>query len=355
MRALRTPLLAAALALVLLGLPSPAHGALYWFAGVRSTTITLCFVGDALTSRPDRVQQVRDYLREFEYAANIRFDYRGTCPAPTTQANGNDSYANDIRVILPSINISGTGAVPGKGCPMFKDANGHYNGGNDGWGSWSNSPNDLTPNRSCLYNLKLGDDPWNATPYLNHTLHEFGHALGLAHEHTRNDVNVSGCTEGGYGGSASTGFITPYDRYSVMHYQFLSCGINGNYAHTGLSEWDKLALHIMYPETDRLAEFVGTTVIKANSALQLNSAWAARGANMSFVANTWKWQINGTTLSTGTSLNTTLATAGTYTLSISHNDFLGRTYSYNGTVRVLSASEYTQKIVAPAAAQTSLL
>ena len=100
------------------------------------------------------------------------------------------------------------------------DGSGNYNGNNDGWGSWSNAPDDLAAHRSCLYNLKLGDDPWNDTPYLNHTLHEFGHGLGLSHEHVRDDANISSCTESGYGGNYSDGKITAYDKRSVMHYDF---------------------------------------------------------------------------------------------------------------------------------------
>lgn len=74
----------------------------------------------------------------------------------------------DIRVLLPFTSAPWTG----------------------GWGSWSNAPNDLATNRANLYNLKLGGEPYGASamPYLNYTLHEFGHALGLSHEPERNDV-----------------------------------------------------------------------------------------------------------------------------------------------------------------------
>jgi hypothetical protein len=356
---------------------------------VRSKTISLCFVGDAVTSRPDRVEQVLMYMREFEYAANIRFvSVAGhpveqafdqdpnnlKCPPPTKQANGNDFYNCDIRIVLRNTagtkvaswpGEGGTGPVPGQGCPMFlKD--GKYDSNNNGWGSWSNAPNDLGPNRACLYNLKLGDDPWpppggsagtppSSVPYLNHTLHEVGHALGLAHEHERNDVDKTlGCSEKGYGGGVSSGLMTPYDRHSMMHYQFLSCGINGNYDNTGLSEWDRLALHILYPEDTRVAEFVGTTVVRAGSTMQLQSAWKARGANITSVASNFQWRLGSTTFSTMPDLMVNLVFPGNYTSQFSHNDFLGRNYSFTGVVRVLDGATYDRTIAAPVAAQSLL-
>lgn len=186
---LRRALAAGALGAAL-SIAGSAQAGLYWGAGVRSKTVTVCFVGDAVTLRSSRVDQVLRYLREFEYAANVRFPATGVaCAAPTTVSGGKEAYDGDVRVLLPFTNAPWTGAVPGLGCSMFRDSAGNYNGGNDGWGSWSNAPNDLANNRPCLYNLKLGDDGASGVPYLNHTLHEFGHALGLAHEHLRNDVD----------------------------------------------------------------------------------------------------------------------------------------------------------------------
>lgn len=325
--------------------------ALYWQHGVRSKQISVCFVGDAVTSRPARVAEILDYISQFQWMANIRFNYWGTCPAATQDANGNDVHDGDYRVVLPSTSVSGTGAVPGTGCPMFLDNNGNYNGGNNGWGSWSNAPDDLAGNRSCVYNLKLGDDPWNDTPYLNHTLHEFGHGLGLSHEHVRNDANAN-CTEAGYGGSASTGFITPYDRNSVMHYRFGSCSIDGNYGRNGLSLWDELALHIMYPEDKKVAEISGRIVVRSTEQLRLSSTWKVRGANMSFAAKNFLWRINGANVGNSNSLQTVLP-VGTHQLSVTHQDFLNRQYNYNSKVIVLTPDKFRRKIVAPIA--TSVL
>src|SRR5437870_6729775 len=88
----------------------------YAGAGVRSNPITVCFVGDAVTSRPLRVQQILTYIREYQFAANIRFNFLGTCSPPTTQQNGNDFYDGDIRIVIPATSVDGTTSqVPGKG------------------------------------------------------------------------------------------------------------------------------------------------------------------------------------------------------------------------------------------------
>jgi len=343
-----------ALVIGMLGLllPGSARAGLYWQHGVRSSNVSVCFVGDAVTSRPARVQQVLSFIREYEWAANVHFVYTGTCPASVRQPNGNDSYAGDVRIVIPNISVSGTGMVPGVGCPAFIE-NGRYNGKNDGWGSWSNAPDDLETNRSCLYNMKLGDDGDRRGPYLNHTLHEFGHALGLAHEHERADANA-GCTEEGYRGTA-TAYLTTYDRLSVMHYKFSSCGINGNYDDTGLSAEDRLSVHILYPEVYRVAEIVGTTVIPWGTELFLQSAWLTEGGESPQAVHNFQWRLNGSVDSTGTYLSKFFFLPGSYSLDVDYEDLLGRWYSYHGTVRVLFPSDYTRQISAPTAARLLLL
>jgi hypothetical protein len=355
---------------ILCGASHSGVASVYANGGVRGKEISVCFVGDALASRPSRVQQIQQYVQNYRYAANIVFNFIGSCPPAIVGSDGNDFYDGDIRIVIPNTSVDATVPVPGKGCPAT--------GSNSGWGSWSNFPNDLIPNRSCLYNMKLGDDPWAGTPYLNHTLHEFGHALGLAHEHERSDVDRSICaaerallpisvSAPGFGGPISSGLLTPYDRDSVMHYQFLSCGIDGNYGYSGLSILDQLGVHILYPEDQQVAEFVGTTVIRTTDLLSLESAWEFRGANInirdlegrittgSTVANGFVWQLNSRTVSTTSELSDRINTAGTYTLKLNYDDFMERSYSYTGLVRVLRPQDYINLIAAPIAAQLPLL
>jgi hypothetical protein len=330
----------------------------YANGGVRGKEISVCFVGDALTSRALRVHEIQQYVQNYQYAANIVFNFIGSCPRAMMGSDGKDFHDGDIRIVIPTTSVDATLPVPGKGCPMTGD--------NSGWGSWSNFPNDLTANRSCLYNMKLGDDPWVATPYLNHTLHEFGHALGLAHEHQRIDADRScisldrWCKTPDKDGRlpncrVDSGLLTQYDTASVMSYQFLSCGINGNYGYDGLSIWDQLGVHILYPEDQQVAEFVGTIVIRTSDLLSLESAWKFRGANIDIVATGFVWQLNSRTVSTTPELSNRINAPGNYTLTLNYDDFLGRSYSYTGIVRVLRPQDYTNLIAAPVAAQIPLL
>jgi hypothetical protein len=359
-RLIRVSLLVALGTVLMCQAARPAEAALFWFHGVRSKTVSVCFVGTAVTTRLDRVQQVMTFLKQFEYAANVRFSNLGACPASVPQLNGNDYFDGDVRVLLLNVGIAWTtGPVPGQGCPATS---------NNSTGSWSNAPDDLAPNRPCLYNLRLGDDSANLrtgianpTPWINHTLHEFGHALGLSHEHARVDENA-GCVPSTIDEYhiASSGFITPYDKDSVMHYQFTvaqtpSCVQSGsNYSDQGLTHYDKLALHILYPEDALTAEYVGTTVVRVGATLSLHSAWEVRGANMIFVAHNFVWQIDGVTQSTTPDLNLVMNSPGAHTLSLTYSDFLGRNYSTSGTVRVLASSAYAQQIAGPLAATSPL-
>lgn len=364
--------------------PPAARAALYWSRGVRSKTITLCFAGNAVTARPDRVREIVGHLQHFQYAANIRFvTIDGTsaqdaaapggniqklaCPAPTT-VGGKDYYDGDIRVALRNTNVpvepppGGGGMVPGVGCtqPLVEGA------------SWSNPPDELDAKRPCQYNLKLGDDDLDmtvgqpgvptGTPWLNHTLHEFGHALGLAHEHARADENA-GCVYTGHDEyhKVLTGYITPYDKNSVMHYRFWphevpSCsGQTGtNYSNDGFTAYDRLALHIMYPEDVRVAEFTGKTVVKVGEPLVLRSTLTQQGAT-AFALKNFRWKVDGVTQSSSDTLNTTFASAGAHTVQFTYRDFLDRDYLSTFTVRVLSAADFNGQMAAVEQAQLLMM
>lgn len=367
----------------------PAEAAVFWAdaegydiaKGVRSRDISVCLVGDAVTSQPDRVRQIAEYLLQFEYAANIRFKALNgqplydeslnniaslACPPPSTQAGGSDWYDGDIRLVIPGTSQSTTAyPVPGNGCFYYDNPG----------SSWSRPPWILNEAgaRACLFNLRLENDhpdtgPYAGIPYLNHTLHEFGHALGLGHEHVRSDVNDptcneiypiynqtdcqtahhvwlnNQCTNGYFIGAYTEGFMTPYDRDSLMHYMFTTCGINGNYDFDGFSYYDKLALHILYPEDNHVAEFVGRTVIQAGETLSLQAAWEAKGANINYVAKNFSWIVHQglwiVGISASSSLSAVLNTPGSYTLDFSYDDLLGRHYSYSGPVYVMEPAKY---------------
>jgi hypothetical protein len=256
---------------------------------------------------------------------------------------------------------------------------------------------------------QAGDPSGGATPFVNHTLHEFGHALGLSHEHERLDAdkqrvlafldqidgvdatkaqaiydagyrnatwiagtpvpalqqipgfatvaaattlkdNAKKASDAGvppYGGGA-TYFLTPYDRLSVMHYTFTGMEdfAPGNYANTGLSAYDRLALHILYPENGRVAELLGRRVLRTGETLDLVSQWEAAGADMAKAAKNFAWKLNGATASTTTRLKRVMPAAGTFRLDLTHADLRDRGYAYTGEVRVLTPSDFARRISA---------
>ena len=353
---------------------SEANAALYWFHGVRNKEISLCFSGDAVSVRPDRVQEIVGHLQRFEEAANIRFmtlagtsaqeaiDTGGNlqdlaCPSIVPVLDGKNYYEGDIRVAIFNTNVPVTPAedlVPGLGCTQTR-----------GSSSWSNPPDELDIKRCCQYNLKLGDDDLDmtqsmydpkvhtGTPWLNHTLHEFGHALGLSHEHARSDENAK-CVPSGNGEFhiATSGYITPYDKNSIMHYRFwpeeypqCTDHIGTNYSNEGLTAYDKLALRIMYPEDQRVAEFNGRTVVKVGEIIDLRSRLVEQGATP-FAINTFHWYVDGNLRSTGDRLNIAFEAAGEHPFVFSCQDFLARTYTYSGKLVVLTNKAYYDRMAA---------
>lgn len=261
--------------------------------------------------------------------------------------NGEEIYEGDIRVVIPKTSVDGGAAVSGKQCPLKQ---------NKGWGSFGIFPDGLKPRRHCEFTLKLGDDPWNAEPYRNHTLHEFGHSLGLAHEHIRHDFDPTVC-DGAvkyFTGGKKDGLLTLYDPQSVMHYSpGPQCRVIGNYARNGFSEKDKLVLHMMYPENARVAEFFGKTVIEDTEQLWLVFDWRRRGAIVENVASGFQWKIDGKPVGDKDGLDVKVP-PGRHMLEFSYNDYLNRPYAYKGTVRVLSRQDFVKTIAAPIAARAAL-
>jgi hypothetical protein len=139
-----------------------------------------------------------------------------------------------------------------------------------------------------------------------------------------------------------------------MNYKCPTGGINGNYDNTGLSDMDRLGVHILYPEDVRVAEYVGTTVVQMGEPVNLVSAWQARGANMNYVASGFQWTVNGSIRSTSPVLNLVLP-AGANPFTLTHQDLLGRTYSYSGTITVLGPADYDNSAAETGAANSSLL
>lgn len=333
---------------------------------------SLCFAGDAVDQRPDRVLNVLDHVRHIEWAANITFHPPGNktiriesdtphiatdwrCPN-TNASNGQlpQGDLGDIRVLLyTAANATwwNTDPVGGQGCAIV----------NPGL-SWGATGNEPKLSKWCNFNVKLGDDAPAGTTnfYLNHTLHEFGHKLGFGHEHDRSDavcnngtgVNGSVVQATNAAGTTITGepnifMTTPFDKASVMNYVIPACGTTGNYDFTGFSEYDRLALRILYPETNRIAELSGVRVIKRDQPLSLDNLWRDLGAmvdaSSNSVARGFSWTIDGVERATTPDLRT-IVSEGRHSIVYVYQDFRGRTYSFQSLVEVLSPTSFAQRM-----------
>jgi hypothetical protein len=88
--------------------------------------------------------------------------------------------------------------------------------------------------------------------------------------------------------------------------------------------------------------------------VNLQSAWKARGAEMSYAASSFVWKINGAVASTSPELYRTLP-PGVNTFTLTYADFLGRSYFYQGTITVLAGADYDELAAAINAAGSALL
>jgi len=367
------------LLLVLVGLPVPSFaGTVYALVkesaygfGLqpRPDGVSVCFVGDALTARPDRVAEVTAAFARIEGAVNLRFTgftacapkKKGICVDTEGQASQCEMYPEDIRIVLDGTTFDGI--TTNRQIPSsYSDCLdlGAYS-------SWAHFPHivDHPGYRACPWNAAIGDDsdPSTTPPtrYLDHPLHEIGHALGLAHEFLHEEYFK---VEGPNGSICSSSSGTPYgvvnpgwivelthvDLKSVMLYHDTSCDVAGNYGFNGYSMQDRLALHILYPEPVLTAELFGRTVVRAGEMVPLRMVWNNRGARIGTVTKWIKWNVGGRTSTQDVFVSDEFKTPGTYPASLEYEDFLGRVFSLDFTVEVLASSTFDNRMAAVAAA-----
>ena len=337
---------------------------------------SLCFAGDSVDARADRAVNVLDHLRHVEWAANIRFHPPGNkairiqsgaalnardwrCPR-TDPVNGAlpQGDLGDLRVLLSSPANAAWWKLPlvgGEGCAIDNRPS--------NWGVIGNEP---VLSRWCHFNMKLGDVAPAGTRdyYLNHTLHEVGHRLGLEHEWDRTDApchkgtmaNGATVKMADYRGTAVTSapmvFMTPFDPRSVMMYRLPACNSPGNLASTGFSDLDRLALRILYPEDVRVAEVDGLRVVRAGAWMQLRNLWKTLGAFVdetpNSVARNFAWTVNGETRATSPDFSARLP-GGRHLLRYAFEDFLGRSYAFETSIDVLTPAAFAQRMAAQSA------
>lgn len=355
---------------------------------VLGNRITVCFVGDAVTAPAPAlfVAQIQGFLRDHEAVANINYVFTGQCAGPTIDAAGLDVYGGDLRLVLsgttvpysPPPNAAGRRVIPGNGCDRgvpvaidsmtrlaVLDASGNEI---DTFASFGIFPSERTPqwDTHCQWNMRLGSDGQGGVPWRNHTLHEFGHSLGFAHEQTRPDardaIRNAACSRNPDGTDSqwfadlptqalgNTLLSTePYDFASTMNYSVPDCGYVGNYSNAGLGELEKLSLHFMYPETERVAEYYGRTVLRTGETSTLVALWPLRGSSITNnpMITSYAWSVDGQLLASGpaaTSAALQFPTAGDRRLTLSYTDFAGRGFSFQTTVHVLAPDQFARRM-----------
>ena len=95
-------------------------------------------------------------------------------------------------------------------------------------------------------------------------IHEFGHALGIAHEQNRPDTDRSLCTDAPQGTNGDV-IIGPFDNSSIMNYCF------GSSYNNALSATDRATIQSMYPK-DKV-DFNGDG--RTDVALTSGAGWAS--------------------------------------------------------------------------------
>jgi hypothetical protein len=362
--------------------------------GVLGSQISVCFVGTPNATGAMFLSQVKQYLREHEGVANINYKFLASCPAPTTDGNGNDVFSGDLRVAIfdqlqdPTAVVAYSPPgflIPGKGCSR-RVPTGFDSSGNefDTMSSFGIFPSDRAPENDshCLWNMRLGPDGMTVdssgnfigTPWRNHSLHEFGHSLGFAHEFDRSDSRgastAAGCNSSvpnaaafvatlpGAGSGNNSYTSENYDLNATMNYTIPGCpGYVGNHSNAGLGDLEKISLHFMYPENQRVAEFLGTTVITTGETTVLRGLWEVRGAAFTVhqMITNYVWLEQGAVLSTTSSLTLSYPKPGPHNLTLFYVDYLGRTYAFNFTVRVVTPGDFAKTIAGQMAAWSPML
>lgn len=305
-------------------------------------SLTYCFVGNSTTNQPARVRDLEQALAEFTKYGNIKFVNHNTC---RSLPNGN--YTTDLRIVIPNVqttsssNPYGEALVPG--CTI-------ENGGT----SWAQSHHTRQNRKDCLFNVKIGNDNYQAArfgdpsggiaPFRDHALHEFGHALGLGHEHKR--VDTSERIKSAHGEDTPLrDYTTRYDPQSVMHYTYPGHEnyAPGNYANKGFSELDKLSIKILYPEAGLKADYFGNSTVVTGKKTRLTVANVFLGAHPSFYKN-YVWKLNGNVKSTSPVFDLNISRAGKHRLTLSYKDAWGRSYNLNREIEAIPNSTYIKKI-----------
>lgn len=194
------------------------------------SNIDVCWINSS--SYPAVSVDLMNWVSSEYKKAGIGFNWQGECKVY--------NQAQQIRVyIKPTYKWNTSSPWAGAGLSWLGPINQNLGG------------SDCPKGKSCTMNISFGNDTFDY-PQTGHrqwlidttratAVHEFGHALGLAHEQERNDAPICQDIRGTLPNKGDYLFVGAYDPKSIMNY----CKSGGSIS--GLSDGDIIGLRTLYP------------------------------------------------------------------------------------------------------------
>lgn len=193
-----------------------------------TANIPVCWInpGDA----GEIVGDLQNHLTAEYRKANLFFKYEGTC-------NSDSWKTAKIRVWFKRTHIwTNESSIGGGGGLSFIGLANAILGGSEGQGTMN-----IQIAKDIIGYAKNRWAEWTKNITRATAVHEFGHAMGLAHEQSRNDAPVCNDQRGDLKNDGTYVFVGAYDQYSIMNY----CRNGANVS--SLSDGDLAGLRYLYP------------------------------------------------------------------------------------------------------------